>query len=235
VGDRNIRVINGGIAAYGPQQIRLMFAELADTLRPDLVVVGLFLGDLRRVDDPFTFFHGYALRTSHIARISLDDDGFLHSAFRNSIIKEVDFWLCRHFWLAAHILRMAQNVRISLQSHGSDSVGKVSSSDFEPTLREVKKLATDARNSGIPLVVMMINGQLEDGSFGLGAKPGNDFVRTRLQKEGIRGLDVLPALVEASNGAPRLRNGGDYHWSPAAHAVAAEALAGYIRSERLLR
>jgi hypothetical protein len=231
----SVRVINGGIAAYGPEQIRLTFLELADALRPDLVIVGLFLGDLKRVEDPFTYFHGYALRTSEIERLHPTSAGFLHSVFRDPLMKEIDFWLCRHFQLAAHVLRLAQHVRISLRDHGPKVVDHASFEKFEPMLREVRRLEEDARDRGIPLVIMLVNGQREDGSFGSETQKENEFVSNRLEAQGVRTFDPLPALVEVANGMPVFRNGGDYHWSPAAHAMATKALADYVLSEDLLR
>src|SRR4029453_10169435 len=46
-----IRVVNGGVAAYSLTQIRLLTAELAEQLRPKIIVVGLFSSRYWRIHD----------------------------------------------------------------------------------------------------------------------------------------------------------------------------------------
>ena len=51
---------------------------------------------------------------------------------------------------------------------------------------------------------------------------------------GIRVVDPLREFVERAGGQPRFRFGGDRHWSPAAHAIAAELVAEFLIRERLV-
>ena len=56
----HIRVVNGGVAGYSLTQIRLFTEELAQRLKPKVIVVGVYSSRYWRIDDPYVSFHGLA-------------------------------------------------------------------------------------------------------------------------------------------------------------------------------
>jgi hypothetical protein len=91
-----------------------------------------------------------------------------------------------------------------------------------PALAEIGRAAAVARQSGARFVVLLINPQLEDGSFAPVQYAYNHVVGGFCRTEGIEVVDPLPALVARGGGRPRYRAADNYHWTPAAHRVAAE-------------
>src|SRR5215216_6717040 len=84
-----IRIVNGGVAAYSLTQIRLMTEELVQQLKPKIIVVGLFSSRYWRIEDPYVFFHGMAIRKSETQRIKVVNGGMIYTPFTTSWLKSL--------------------------------------------------------------------------------------------------------------------------------------------------
>jgi hypothetical protein len=231
----HIRVVNGGVPAYSLTQIRLFTEELAQRLKPKVVVLGLFSSRYWRIDDPYVFFHGMAIRKSETERIKVVNGGMIYSPFKTSWVRSLDFFLADHFYFGAHLLRASRSVS-EKAVHYIRPESATTRADVEkllkPLLGEIEKIRELCVSSNIRLVVMLINEQEEDGSFKSVEKQYNEVVQSFCRDLGVTVVDPLPVLEESAHGKPIFRQENDHHWSSLAHKIAARELLRVLTEEK---
>jgi hypothetical protein len=233
----HIRVVNGGVAAYSLTQIRLFTAELAERLKPKVIVVGLFSSRYWRIDDPYVFFHGMAIPKSQTQRIKLVNGGMIFTPFKTSWLKSLDFFLADHFYFGAYILRAARSATEKAMRYiRRDSSPTRSDTEklLQSLLGEIEKIRELCLSLNIRLVVMLVNEQEEDGSFKLIEKEYNEVVQSFCRDLGVTVVDPLPVFEELAHGKPIFRQEHDHHWSSQAHKVAARELLRVLTQENIL-
>src|SRR4029077_20962124 len=101
--------------------------------------------------------------------------------------------------------------------------------DIQPALDELAAMHREVAAQHMPFVVLMINVQRQDGTFRPQDTIYNGIVADACHREGIPCIDMLPQLRRLSSGRPIYRTLHNQHWTPAAHALAAQALLQAIR------
>ncbi|HET6890771.1 MAG TPA: hypothetical protein VFH31_06690 [Pyrinomonadaceae bacterium] len=234
----HIRVVNGGVAAYSLTQIRLFTGELAERLKPKVIVVGLFSSRYWRIDDPYVFFHGMAIRKSETQRIKVVNGGMINTPFKTSWLKSIDFFLADHFYFGAHILRVSRSATERAMRYIRRDSSQLTRSDVEKLLksllREIERIRELCVSLNIRLVVMLVNEQEEDGSFKLIEKQYNEVVQSFCRDLGVKVVDPLPVFEELARGKPIFRREYDHHWSSLAHKIAAKELLRVLTQENIL-
>ena len=234
----HIRVVNGGVAAYSLTQIRLFTGELAERLKPKVIVVGLFSSRYWRIDDPYVFFHGMAIPKSETQRIKVVNGGMVHTPFKTSWLKSLDFFLADHFYFGAHILRESRSATKKAMRYIRRDSSQLTPSDIEKLLKslltEIERIRELCVSLNIRLVVMLVNEQEEDGSFKLIEKQYNEVVQSFCRNLGVKVVDPLPVFEELARGKPIFRREDDHHWSSLAHKVAARELLRVLTQENIL-
>ena len=220
-----IRVVNGGVAAYSLTQIRLFTEELVQQLKPKVVVVGVYSSRYWRIDDPYVYFHGQAIRKSETKRIKVVDGGMIHTPFKTSWLKSLDFFFAEHFYFGSHILRVTRSasetaVRYVRPESSQPDIEKL----LKPLLGEIEKMRELSASSNTRLVVMLVNEQDEDGSFKPIEKQYNEVVESFCRSLGVTVVNPLPVFEKLAGGKPVFRQANDHHWSSLAHKVVAEEL-----------
>jgi hypothetical protein len=234
----HVRVVNGGVAGYSLTQIRLFTEELAQRLKPKVIVVGVYSSRYWRIDDPYVFFHGMAIRKSETERIRIVNGGMIYTPFKTSWLKSIDFFLADHFYFGAHMLRVSRSATAKAMHFVRRDSSQPDRSDTEkllkPLLGEVEKLRELCVSLNIRLVVMLVNEQEEDGSFKPVEKEYNEVVKSFCRDLGVTVVDPLPVFEQLAHGQPVLRQGNDHHWSSQAHKIAADELTRVLTQENIL-
>ena len=233
-----VRVVNGGVAAYSLAQIRLFTEELAQRLKPKVIVVGVYSSRYWRIDDPYVFFQGMAIRKSETERIKVVNGGMIYSPFKTRWLQSLDFFLADHFYFGAHILRISRSAAANAISYVRQDSSQPTQSDTEKLLKsllgEVERIRELCASLNIRLIVMLVNEQEEDGSFKPIEKQYNQVVESFCRDAGVTVVDPLPVLEASAHGKPIYRQGDDHHWSSLAHKVAARELLGVLTQENIL-
>lgn len=236
---RQVRVVNGGVSAYNLTQIRLLTAQLAQQLKPKVIVAGLFSSRYWRLDDPYVFFHGMAIRKSEIQRLKVVEGGMIYTPFTTTWLKSVDFFFADHFHFGSHLLRASRSATKKAVSYFTADSSQLPHAEIErllqPLLQEIAKMRELCVSLDIPLVVMLVNEQEEDGSFKAIENQYNEVVKSFCRKLGVTVVDPLPVFRESAGGKPVFRQRADHHWSSLAHKVAAKELLRVLTDENLLR
>lgn len=233
----SVLVINAGISGYGLRQMRLLLDELFDELKPDVVVAGIYHQAYTRLQDPFVYFHGYAMSASQVPKAGMTDDGFLFIPFTTPWVRALDFWLDEHFRFAGYVLKAPIMANDLGSKHQGDDAAQFSTDEvkrrIEPLLQEIALIDQFTRGKGVSGVVLLITPQLKNGLFEQGAEAFNGVIASFCTDRGIPVIDPLPEFQRLSDGTSKFRNGADYHWSPQAHKIAADMLARSLRHYRL--
>ena len=231
----HIRVVNGGVAGYSLTQIRLFTEELAQRLKPKVIVVGVYPSRYWRIDDPYVSFHGMLIRKSETERMKVVDGGVIYTPFKTSWLKSLDFFFADHFYFGAHILRAARSAAEKAARYVRPDTSQPNRSDIEKSLKsllgEIEKIRQLCVSLNIPLVVMLVNEQEADGSFKAVEKQYNEVVESFCRDSGIKVVDPLPVLEGLAGGKPVFRQTNDHHWSSQAHKVAAKELLKVLTQE----
>ncbi len=233
-----IRVVNAGVAAYSLTQIRLFTEELAQQLKPKVIVLGLYSSRYWRINDPYVYFHGLAIRKSETQQMKVVNGGIIYTPFTAGWLKSLDFFLADHFYFGAHILRASRSAAKKAVTYIRGDSSEPAPADVEkllkPVLEEIEKMRELCAASNIRFVVMLVNEQEEDGSFKATEKEYNEVVKSFCRNSGITVVDPLPILEESAHGKPIFRQEHDHHWSSLAHQLAAKELLRVMTQENIL-
>src|SRR5262249_23106859 len=155
---------------------------------------------------------------------------FLVPAFENRTARAVAFWIDRHWFLAGHVMHAifgpdrSRSPGTPPGSPGSSVLGR----EMQPMLRELEALHADAERWGIPLVALLVTPADAEPGYSPLQYGYNQTIAAFAADHGICCVDPLPTFVAAeARGSMRL--GGDPHWSPLAHDLAAARILDVLR------
>ena len=238
----SLRVVNAGVPGYSPRQMRQTMEAVMPELRPQVVVFAAAGENFRRMNDPYVLVDGYLVRRSAVADLRFSGErAYASPIVRWDWLHDADLWMNQHFQLGAQALSAV--FRLYGWLTGPVPGVDVGAAEISPdtaaarlrsTLEEIARADSVARQGGATLVVLLVNSQERDGRFRQEQWAYNRLLRQFCEERGIRVVDPLPTLDSLAAGRPVFRTPDDYHWTPAAHAVAAEELARVLMSRGLV-
>ena len=212
-------VLNLGVMGYGVDQMLLLLRERGLAYRPDVVLVGLFEGDVFRTarshqlvypKPRFRLDGDRGLRLDNVPVPGLDDS----RRARSFPLRSVEVLATRSRDLYEHL------------GHGEA---------WPLTERIVVALRDAARDSGASVLFVLI--PKDRAIYDRGWRQRIHLramakMRELLERNGIPSVDTTLALRAAAEAAPSeaLYFAGDGHWTPAGHRVAAEAIRGPLEA-----
>jgi lysophospholipase L1-like esterase len=238
----SVRVVNAGVQGYGPVEELLLFRRIVTDVQPDLVLVTVFVGN--DAEEALT------------SQVKLSNDRPYVEALRESIANRLRRTVRRSMVLQVLRLRVvAATSRFRstpvapeppLPSYARNPVPRITRG-IELTRDALAQLAEEARRAGARtgILLMPARFQVDDGDYGrlreIVARAGGELQRdaaserfaAALGELGLPMLDLLPALRQAPTG-PDLFFQENVHLTLRGHAVVAEALARFVREQRLL-
>jgi lysophospholipase L1-like esterase len=236
------RVINAGVQGYGPVEEQLLFERIGAELDPDLVLTFVFVGNdaeeaygSRAKLDPATRGTTDVVADSLVTR--------LRRLVRRSMVLQIA-WL--RVTTAASRFTSLTPPEPPLQSYARNPVPRIAEG-LAIARQSVEAIAAAAADLGARSAVVLVPArlQVDDGDYGrlreIVRTSGGELVRDAASERfdealaavPIPRLDVLPALRRALPG-PDLFFQSTVHLTPRGHQVVAEALTGFITSQRLL-
>jgi lysophospholipase L1-like esterase len=244
---RRTEVINAGFAAcYSPDTYYLYLKREGLPLRPDAVVVGLYVGN--DLDNAMAFENewtevdaeGLPLRIrnkeTHVVG-NLYMPRYVPFRYRVPVLSRL------HLFQAVADVWWELKPRLMTTLYAAADVPYIYRHSYEErtttVLTRVKTLLkatnTIALQAGVPLYVMLIPEDLQmtpetfDASAAEIDKPQR-LLKEFFEAEKIRYLDLLPWLREHAAGR-QIYFPGDRHWNALGHDLAAEALAEFLATE----
>ncbi len=250
-GSRKVEVVNTGVGGWNPFQYAQFLEHYGAQYEPDLLLVGLFVGNdiyLNQfsVDQTLTAVMGRRVSRQAAAepgirlRIWVYEHSHIYRALMSSkpddqtyVRPEGD---CAAF-TDAYIAIQKERVNAHLAKPSAELLAVMDSS-----IAEIAKMQILAGQMGVPLVVAIIPDEnqlnaalqarvipparLADYNFEMPQR----YVRERFAERGIRTLDLLDVF----RNDPRCLYMNDTHWLPAGHALVAERIRDYLRAGQLV-
>jgi hypothetical protein len=100
---RTVRIFKAGVPGFSARQMLERFREAADEWDPHGVILGLVPSGGDRLDDPFTCFEGYIVRSSYAAGLTERNGRLVHSSVTSEPWRTLD----RHGRFYSHAYRRA--------------------------------------------------------------------------------------------------------------------------------
>lgn len=237
---RRAAVVNAGVPGFSARQMRQVIEALLPGLRPQVVLFGMNSETYWRVEAPYVLRAGQLVRSSALSDLTVGHRGLYYSPIvKWRWLNRLDVWLNQHFEVGAHLLALAHRLYGVVSGTRAAppapaAAAPVDTADvarrLEPALAEIGGAAAVARQGGARFVVLLINPQLEDGSFAPVQYAYNLVVGDFCRAAGIEVVDPLPVLVAQGAGRPRYRTVDNYHWTREADRVAAGELYRYLEA-----
>jgi len=225
-------VVNGGVPGYSPTQIRERLEELLPKVEPNVVVFGFVTETFVRMVRPLQLFGGTLVRSDAVPNMRATKTGILYSPFATSWIREIDFFLNRHWQFMAHVVSRIYRATHPAVADDWQRIGLdpgVVREHMQSSLEELARASDLSRRAGAEFVVLLINLQDRGKSFGPRQFVYNRVVADYCAEQSLVCVDVLPELDQVAAGRSVFRTPSDQHWTPAAHAIAAQALLRVLR------
>lgn len=228
----DFQVVNGGVSGYSLRQIRLLTEDLLQATEPELVILGLFTSRYWRLDNPYVLYQGKVVARDRVPRLVPVEGGFFYTSFERDGARRADVWLKQHYYTGAYVLdqamklvrkigRRIEKARRAKAEEGDQRVER----KLAGLLAELEGLSAAARGAGAELIVLLVSHQEDDGSFAAVEADYNAVVKRACDHLALTCLDLLQDFIDHARGRPVLKLETDHHWSPAAHDLAARALA----------
>ena len=239
---RRVRVINAGVQGYGPVEELLFYRQVVSRLQPDLVLVGVFVGNdaEEAVTSQPKLAGGRAV--TDVLRESAGTR--LRRLVRRSMVLQV---------LRLRVLAATERFRDTggppeppLQTYAARPAPRIAEG-IGYTREAIRQIAAEAAAAGArtAVVLMPARFQIDEADYGrlreIVARAGGTLVRdagterfaAALAELGLPVIDLLPALRAALPG-PDLFFQENVHLTERGHRVVAEALARALHERALI-
>jgi hypothetical protein len=248
-GQPKIEVVNAGVGGWSPFQYAEFLKHYGARYEPDLVLVGLFVGNdiyIDRFDIEQTMTAVLGRRVSREAAqsrwIKLRVYAYEHSHIARALMAkspdDMDFTRrdCGDF-LDYYIAVQANRVHTHLAKPSAEMQQQA-----DANIAEIKRMQEAAESMGAKLAVIIlpdenqINPLLQQSVIPESEQVLYDFempqsyLRERFAVSGIASLDLL----EPIRSDERCLFMNDTHWIPAGHALVAEQIRSFLQSSGLL-
>lgn len=235
-----IAVINAGVPGYNVAQMDDSLRELLPKARPHLVVAAVYAGGFDRLENPLTALGDVVIRSNEARGVRRVEGGLVRSRMHRQVLVDVDLWLLTHWYFGARAFEAAFDLidaareiaRRRAQAAAAMAPARDPLRGVGAGLGHLARMQERARAAGIPMVVLVIT-RLDAERR---PHPQDVLVAGELRRfceaRDIPCLDPREQLA-VSDATLQVRP-GDYHWSAAANAIAAQALADFLLARGLV-
>jgi hypothetical protein len=248
---QKIEVVNTGVGGWSPFQYAQFLQHYGAAYEPDLVLVGLFVGndvylDQFSVEQTLTAVMGRRVSRAAAAspgiglRVWVYEHSHIYRALMSSRPDDQIYVRpdgnCASF-SDLYIRIQQERVPAHLATPSPELLARMESS-----IAEIETMQLLAQQMGAELVVAIfpdenqLNAELQARVIPAAALADYDFdmpqryLRERFTALGIRNLDLLDVI----RSDPRCLYMNDTHWAPAGHSLVAEQLLNYLRATQLV-
>ena len=234
---RTVAVVDAGVPGYSARQIRQTAELLLDRVEPAWVVAALYARSYWRVKEPYAVFGGALVLSRHLPQlVTAANDDLIFTPFRPGALRDLDVWLKGHFQIGARVFhRLGPFLwpeRLIVEEYPDRLQG--SDADYQPVFDELAQLQRELAQHHVPLVLLLVNQQEADGSFLPQELHYNELVTRFCRAQALPLVNPLPRFVADAKGEAVIRIPSDNHWSPLAHELAANEVAGSLDALGLL-
>lgn len=221
------RIYNAAISGYSLEQATAAGDYLSPKIKPDIVIIGLFIYGLNRLENPFVYYQGYSIRKNKLnyARVHKDELYILH--FQNRVLQAIELRLLKHSALYNFTIARLKSLKDKLSPPSHLNLNSVTDKAFTLLQDFNKELKTNNQM----LIILPIIQHDEHFEFEPYILKAYHQIHAFSSENNIGFIDLLPELEQKTASGFNFWINGDPHWNESANRLAAEVTARHILKE----
>jgi hypothetical protein len=213
-------IYNIAVSGYNMKQMIKAGSYLSSFVEPQIIIIGLYLDGLSRLHDPYVFYKGFAIRSSHVKYVKIKNNRLVFAHFENKVLKNIESFFTVHSVFYNFIINKMQRLK-NFFNVNSDPEYNLAFYEVDKILHELK---SDYDLKNIKLIILPILQHDGNRKF-----RDNDLIlykelKLLCNENKIYFADILPQMEKrlAMGNGFFIKN--DSHWNKEAHRIAAQSL-----------
>lgn len=226
----SIKVFNAAISGFGITQSVNNGIQLSKLIQPKIIIVGLYLNSLDRIDDPFHYFKGFSVKKSVIPYADVLDNKLYVSFWKINFLKRIEIFFLKNSRLYQFVI---ETLRYHLAPFLKEIFSPIDSIQNSETNKELSKKAfTELRRleSSVNAKVYLLPIIQHDRNFKIFEDQSEIYNELKIltTNSTISFIDIKPEFETKIEAKVDMWINNDAHWNEIAHAMAAEIVTEYL-------
>lgn len=218
----NYNFYNAAVSGYNLEQMKLTADRLVLLINPNIIILGLTIDALDRINDPYVYFHGFSLKQSKVQYAQAYGDELYIHHFKNTLLRRIEYYPLKYSVLYNFII---SKLIILKQEYISDKNRENDNSIIMKAEKILTCLNSQLKNRNIELIILpIIQHENEEKKFSRLTLSRYDMLKSYCGKNAIEMVNVLPMFEENLKHVKSYWIKDDPHWNEKANELAAEAL-----------
>lgn len=213
-------IYNIAVSGYNMKQMIKAGRYLSSFAKPQIIIIGLYLDGLNRLDDPYVFHKGFTVKSSHVKYVNIKNNRLMFVHSESKVLKNIESSFIVHsvfYNFAINKIQKLKNffkvnfgLEYNLAFYGADTI--------------LNDLKLDCDQKDIELIVLPILQHDENRKFSY-----NDLIlykelKTLCKENEIYFVDILPVMEKSLAMGNSFFIKNDRHWNKEANQIAAQSL-----------
>ena len=213
-------IYNIAVSGYNIKQMIKASSYLSSFVEPQVVIIGLYLDGLSRIQDPYVFYKGFAIRSSRVKYVRIKNDRLVFAHFENKVLKNIESFFIVHSVFYNFIISKMQKLKNFLNAS--------SNSEYNLDFYEIDKMLCDLKSDydlkNIKLIILPVLQHDENGKFSDKNLILYKELKLLCNENKIYFADILPQMEKSLAMGNSFFVKNDRHWNKKANQIAAQTL-----------
>lgn len=221
---QKIAVYNAAVSGYNLIQMNKTILKWIPKITPNAVLLGLTIGDLERIEDPYVYYHGFSLKKSKVPFARIEDGHLLITHFRSNILQNIETFFLRYSKLYQFLIIKLIEIKAFYFT------AKIEENNLllSKTKKIISTLADTLKMRGTQLLILPIIQNDKNGNINFEIKRRYNDLKNFFNSKNIEMVDILLRFEDELESGVSFWIKNDPHWNKAAHQLAADLLTDNI-------
>jgi hypothetical protein len=211
-------VFNAAVSGYSLEQALNTASYLAPKIEPDIIVVGVFLYGLNRLENPFVYYKGYSVRKDKVERAMIFDDELIILHFKNHSLKMAEAFFYHYSAFYNFVVQRLHNLKDRL----SKPAPKDNTQLTEKAISILGDFNEQIQSEGRNLIILPIIIHDNNKEYSLASINSYNSIKTFSRENNIPFVDIYPSLKEKVTKGENFWIENDPHWDEEANRIASD-------------
>lgn len=213
-------IYNAAVSGYSLEQAVNTAKYLNRKINPDVIIVGVFIYGLNRLEDPFVYHKGYSVKKSMVSRSLTFNDQLFILHFENEFLKTIEAFFYDYSALYNFTVERLHNLKDQLSESAPNSFDHLT----EKANGLLNELNAQLKIKDKRLIILPIVIHDQKREYSATSKEAYIAIKKFADQNHISFADIYPELKkEVDNGEDFWIN-KDPHWNEKANLIASEIL-----------
>ena len=192
-------VYNAAVSGYNLDQIAKTADRVMDFIKPKILIIGINIDALERLNDPYVFFNGFSLKKSKLKYAKVYNDRLVIHTFQNSSLQFIEKHLLVNSALYNFFIEKLSFLKTNLYKANSEINTKL----IEKVDSILSKIVTRTTAEDIEVIVLPIIQHNEDKKFNSKSIKYYEQIRSLCMRYNLLFIDILPKFKKELNNGNR--------------------------------